>query len=104
MPIAGKVIGDTVKELLIQRGIEYLPLHKLGSVDSRNKIVTYENGVTLDYSILAAMPPHRAPKFVRESGLVDGSGFVPVNLSTFEASTPGVYAVGDVASLKLPER
>jgi sulfide:quinone oxidoreductase len=64
--------------------------------------VTYENGAELPYTILAAVPTHRAPKVVRDAGLTDASGFVPVELGTFRASVPDVYAIGDVAALKLP--
>lgn len=102
MPVAGKAVGEAVKELLSERGIEYLPVHKIKAVDPKMRRVSYETGEILDYSILAAMPPHRAPKVVRESGLADPSGFVPANLTTFETAAPGVYAIGDVASLKLP--
>jgi NADH dehydrogenase FAD-containing subunit len=34
--------------------------------------------------------------------LTDNSGFVAADIWTLETSIPGVYAVGDVASLKLP--
>ena len=48
------------------------------------------------------MPPHRAPKVVRDAGLADPSGFVPVDLLTLKTSLSNVYALGDVSSLKLP--
>ncbi len=102
MPIAGKAVGDQVTAMLKEKGIEYLPGHKLTAVDMKGRRVAFENGETLEYGILAAMPPLRAPKVVRDAGLADDSGFVPVDLETMAASVAGVYAVGDVAILKLP--
>jgi len=102
MPTAGKAVGDQVKALLAERGIEYETQHKPKAVDAATRVVAYENGAKLEYGILAAVPPHRAPKVVRDAGLTDASGFVPVELGTFRASAPDVYAIGDVAAIKLP--
>jgi sulfide:quinone oxidoreductase len=100
MPVAGKAAGDFMKSLLAEKGIEYFPLHKPKTVT--DKKIVYENGFELNHEILCVMPVHRAPKVVRESGLTDESGFVPVELGSFKTAVGRVYAVGDVASLKLP--
>lgn len=102
MPVAGKVVGEQVKAMMAERGIEYLPGHKPKLVDVRARTVAYEKGKDLPYDVLAAMYPHRAPKVVRDAGLADESGFVPVELGTFRTSTAGVYAIGDMAAMKLP--
>ena len=103
MPVAGKAVGDAVRALLVERGIEFLPGHKPKAVDLARRTVAYEDGSELVYDVLGAMPPHRAPKVVRDAGLADTSGFVPVvDLQSFETSVPNVYAIGDVAALKLP--
>ena len=65
-------------------------------------MVSYEGSPEIPYDVFAAMSPHRAPKVVRDAGLADASGFVPVDLHTMRTAVNGVYAVGDVASLKLP--
>lgn len=101
MPVAGKVVGEAVKSMLAERGIDFLPQHKPKSIDASNRKIMYENGVQLSYDVLAAMPPHRTPAVLKD--LVDGSGFIPVDLGTLKTSVPDVYAVGDVASLKLPD-
>ena len=102
MPMAGKDIGDRVKAMLAERGIEYYPDHKPKAVDIRRRTVAYENGAELEYGVLAAVPPHRVPGVVRDAGLADASGFVPVDLMTMGTSVPGVFAIGDVAALRLP--
>jgi sulfide:quinone oxidoreductase len=103
MPSAGKAVGDTVRALLESRQITCRFNHKVKEIRRASKSVAFEDGSYVEYSVLAAMPPHRAPKVVREAGLCDASGFVPVDLKTLRTATPGIFAVGDVASLKLPE-
>lgn len=100
MLVAGEVVGDAVKAMLAQKGIEYMPQHKPKTVDTHR--IIYENGLEIKYDLLCAMPPHRAPKVARDSGITDSSGFIPVELGSFVTSIPNVYAVGDVASIKLP--
>ena len=53
------------------------------------------------YDLLLGVPPHRPPAVVRESGLVDGTGWVSVNPRTLETQFPGVYAIGDVVQISL---
>jgi len=103
MPVAGKAVGDAVRGLLESRQISCRFNHKVKEVRRGSNSVAFEDGSYVEYSVLAAMPPHRAPKVVRDAGLCDGSGFVPVDLATLRTATPGVFAVGDVASLKLPD-
>ena len=102
LPVAGVAIGETVKKILSERGIEYLPLHKPKLVEFPNRKVIYENGAELNFDVLGAMPPHRVPKVVREAGLTDASGFIPVELGSFSTTFPNVFAIGDGAAIKLP--
>ncbi len=102
MPVAGLLIGETVKKMLSERDIQYFPLHKPKLVEFPNRKVIYENGAQLNFDLLAAVPPHRAPKVVREAGLTDDSGFIPTELGGFKTSVPNVFAIGDAAALRLP--
>jgi len=102
LPVANVAAGEAIKAMLAERGIEALFGHKPKGIDASRRTIAYENGAQLEYTVLAAVPPHRAPKVVRDAGLADASGFVPVNLGTFRSSVPDVYAVGDVAMMKLP--
>ena len=102
MPVAGKAVGDAIRAMLGERGIEFLPGRKVTAVDVSKRVAAFEDGSELAYDVLAAMPPHRAPKVLRDAGLTDASGFVPAKLGTFETAIRDVYALGDVAALKLP--
>ncbi len=56
----------------------------------------------MPYDLFLGVPKHRAPDVVIESGMtVDG--YVPVDSRTLETRYPGVYAVGDVATVGVPK-
>lgn len=102
LPVANVAAGEAIKAMLAGRGIDARFGFKPKGIDAASRTIAYENGEHLEYAILAAVPPHRAPKVVRDAGLADASGFVPVELGTFRSSVPDIYAVGDVATMKLP--
>jgi sulfide:quinone oxidoreductase len=102
LPVGGPAVGDAVKKMLAGKQIEYLNFWKPKQVNVGARQVEYENGEKMSYDLLAAMSPHRAPKVARESGLCSESGFIPAELGSFKTAAPGVYAIGDVAALKLP--
>ena len=62
------------------------------------------------YDLLIGVPPHRAPSIVTDAGLTDATGYVPVHPQTMEILSdpdsletrlPNVFALGDVASIRL---
>jgi len=61
-----------------------------------------EDGTELPYDLFLGVPKHRAPDVVLESGLAE-DGFVPVDSRTLATRFPGVYAVGDVATVGVPK-
>jgi sulfide:quinone oxidoreductase len=85
-----------------RRGIEWLPERLVRTVDGDRRVVVLADGEELPYDLFLAVPPHRAPGVVLDSGLaVDG--WVPVDPLTMETSFPGVFAVGDVTSVGTPK-
>jgi sulfide:quinone oxidoreductase len=59
------------------------------------------DGRSLPFDLLLAIPVHRAPKVVVESGLTD-DGWIAVNPATLATKFPDVYAVGDITSAPVP--
>jgi sulfide:quinone oxidoreductase len=56
----------------------------------------------MPFDLFLAVPVHRAPQVVQESGMcVDG--WIPVNPLTLETTYANVYAVGDVTSVGTPK-
>jgi sulfide:quinone oxidoreductase len=98
LPILGAVGCDLIESRLADKGITFLPNHKATSVEA-GEVVFGDKRRPFD--LLLGVPPHRAPAVVRESGLVDQTGWVAVNPHTLKTQFPGVYAIGDVVQISL---
>jgi sulfide:quinone oxidoreductase len=85
-----------------ERGIRYVGGRKVASVDSAASVVVLEDGEELACDLFLGVPKHRAPEVVLESGMTE-DGYVPVDSRTLETRFPGVYAVGDVATVGVPK-
>lgn len=97
--VAGPDVSAGVRSMVEGAGIGYYPEHQIVSVDSGR--LSFANGATVDFDLLACVPPHRAPQVVRESGLVDDTGWIPADRDTLHTRYPGVYAIGDVTGIPL---
>lgn len=85
-----------------ERGIDFHPNTVVASLDPARKVAVTADGEELPYDLFLAVPKHRVPQVVEDSGLcVDG--WVPVDPYTLETRFPGVYAVGDVTSVGTPK-
>ncbi|MGA8246242.1 MAG: hypothetical protein WB797_04995 [Nocardioides sp.] len=72
------------------------------SFDPGRRVALLGDDDELPFDLYLGVPLHRAPAVVVESGMtVDG--WVPVDSLTLETRWPGVYAVGDVASVGTPK-
>lgn len=96
---------DTSKALVAafdERNIEFVPDRRVRSLDPARRIVKLDDGSELAYDLFLGVPVHRAPDVVIESGMTE-DGYVPVDSKTLETRYPGVYAVGDVATVGVPK-
>jgi sulfide:quinone oxidoreductase len=101
MPVAGAEVSAALRQMVEAKGIGYHPGHVVTSVDPAKRRLTFANGAEADFDLLAYLPPHRAPKAVREAGMCGESGWVPVDRGTLETRFSGVYAIGDVTGIML---
>lgn len=102
MPVAGPEVGNAVVSMLDEKGIKFHGNIKPASIDQGAKQIVFENGAREDYDLLIAIPPHTSPKVVRENGLADpSSGWIPVDPKSMQTKFDKVYAIGDVAAIKL---
>ena len=85
-----------------ERDIEFHPGARIAGLDPGRSAVLLEDGDEVPYDLFLGVPKHRAPDVVRESGMTT-DGYVPVDSATLETAFPGVYAVGDVATLGVPK-
>jgi sulfide:quinone oxidoreductase len=103
MATAGPEIGRTVVQLLKDRGVEFNPRKRTASVEKGK--VNFEDGTSAPYDLLVSIPPHEAPKCVRDSGLTGPSGWIHVDPKTMRvAGHDNVFAIGDVTTVPLPGR
>jgi sulfide:quinone oxidoreductase len=85
-----------------ERDIAFRPGARIVSVDPTRKVAMLKDGEEVPYDLFLGVPKHRAPDVVIDSGMaVDG--YIPVDSATLETRFPGVYAVGDVATVGVPK-
>lgn len=67
----------------------------------KNVKVTKKDGLYgIHYDMLHTAPPSVAPKFIRESNLVNDAGWVDVDIHTLQHKKyPNIFSLGDVAAL-----
>ncbi len=101
MPVAGPVVGAALVQMLREHGIEFHSEQIALKIDAANRRVLFEIDET-SYNLLVGVPPHAAPQVARKSRLVDASGWIPVDQGTLETRHAGVFAIGDVTAIRLP--
>lgn len=101
MMVAGPAVSAGVRAMIEARNIAYHPEHAVKSVDAHARRIEFTNGASAEFDLLLYVPPHRAPAPVRDAGLTNESGWVPVDRHTLETKFAGVYALGDVAVIPL---
>ncbi len=101
MPVTGPEVSRQVRQMVEDKGIGYHPEHVVTRVEPEARRIHFANGEMAEYDLLAYVPPHRAPRVVKEAGLTGESGWVPVDRHTLETRFPGVYALGDVTGIML---
>ncbi|MDJ0924653.1 MAG: FAD/NAD(P)-binding oxidoreductase [Acidimicrobiia bacterium] len=110
MAVAGPEIGAALCAFMDDRGIGYHFNRQVARIDATSHMIEFEDGGPVAYDLLVGIPPHRVPKVLQEAGLIDSSGYVPVHPQTLELLSdvdtlavhyPGVYAIGDVAAVRL---
>jgi sulfide:quinone oxidoreductase len=98
LTILGPEAGKIVTRLLEDRQIEYNPQQKVAEIQ-RNMVVT--ESAKFQHDLVLAIPVHVAPSVLKESGLIDQTGWVPVNPATMATKIERVYAIGDNAGIKV---
>jgi sulfide:quinone oxidoreductase len=87
-------------EAFAERGIEWVPSVRISSIEDGKAVL--DDGSTQSFDLFLGVPRHRAPDVVRESGMAE-NGYIPVDGRTLATRYPGVFAVGDVATVGTPK-
>jgi sulfide:quinone oxidoreductase len=96
---------DTSRALeaaFVEHDIQFVPDRRVAAVDATRGVVVLDDGTELPYDLFFGVPVHRAPDVVLASGMAE-DGYVPVRSATLETQFPGVYALGDVATVGVPK-
>lgn len=95
-PIASKVFG----EFMASKGIKVIPNYTLESVDHEKKTMMDAAGNTMDYDIMASIPPNRGADCIDDSGLGTGAGFAVTDQNTLKCSrASNVFVIGDCTNV-----
>ena len=89
-------------EAFAERDITFVRERRVSSLDGARKVAVLDDGTELPYDLFLGVPKHRAPDVVIASGMTE-DGYIPVNAETLATRYPGVYAVGDVATIGVPK-
>jgi sulfide:quinone oxidoreductase len=98
LPNAGREGSEWMAQQLTERGISFQVGAKTERVEPR--LVVLVDG-ELPFDLLIAIPPHRPPAVVANSGLTAEHGWIAVDAGTLATSRERVYAVGDVTLIPL---
>jgi sulfide:quinone oxidoreductase len=102
MPIAPSRIGDSIADILAARGVHYHPLFTFKELRPETSEVVASDARSHKVDLLIAIPPHQAPNVIRSSPLLGVSGFIHVDAETLQSEREDVFAIGDVATIRLP--
>ncbi|MEF3074239.1 FAD/NAD(P)-binding oxidoreductase [Methylobacter sp. Wu1] len=90
--------------------IDYRPGCTITDVDSATRVVTYNQGLSLDNvveaGVLNPIPPQRAPKLLADAGLLNSPDgrFAAVDVLSYESTAiPGIHILGDASSTTMPK-
>jgi sulfide:quinone oxidoreductase len=109
MAVAGPEVGEALKSFMDDRGIGHHFNRQVTQIDPAVGAIRFGDD-SVSYDLLVGIPPHRAPSALQHAGLIDSTGYVPVHPQTLELLSdvdtlqvhyPGVYAIGDVAAVRL---
>lgn len=101
MPAAGPENGEVIKSMIEARNIAFHPESNLVSVSSDTKELRFNGGNTAKFDLLIFVPPHQGPKVIKDSGIGNEMGWIPVDGKTLKTKYEHVFAIGDAAAITL---
>ncbi|MEM3172623.1 MAG: FAD-dependent oxidoreductase [Candidatus Nitrosotenuis sp.] len=101
LPAAGPEVSKQLLDILESEKIAFHGNCKTISVEPGT--IKFEGGREEKFDLLIAVPPHKAPKVIYDSGLAPQGQFISVKR---DCKTPfeGVYAIGDVTNMMVTDK
>lgn len=97
LPVS-KVSSTSMLELLHEHHIEFLPEHKVISLEVDHKQAVLEGREPIAYDLFIGVPIHKPPKVVLGS-VFGKNGWIKVNHKNLRTEYENVYAIGDVTHI-----
>jgi sulfide:quinone oxidoreductase len=119
-----KEIRESLMQVISKYGIHFKPFYAPIKIDGENQMVTFrgvgtgenkcvinednelqeimsgESIIEMPFDMLHLAPPQTAPKFVKDSSLVNEAGWLDVDIHTLQHNKyPNIFGLGDVAAL-----
>jgi sulfide:quinone oxidoreductase len=101
MLTAGAEVSTALRQLIASHDIAYYPGRQVTAADKTGKRLHFADGQEASFDLLFYVPPHRVPTVIRDAGLVDETGWIPVDRHTLATRFESVYAIGDSVVLPL---
>jgi len=84
-----------------RRGIKYETFFNIKEIDPEKKQIHSEEGSTVDYDLLIAVPPHKGQPVIEDSELGAG-GWIPTNKHSLKMEgKENVFVVGDTTNIPI---
>lgn len=105
-------IAKTLTQVMQRYKVDFKPFHNPVRIDSDKRIAYFvnkspvaeggptEETVAISFDFLHLAPPQTAPKFIKESTLVNETGWLDVDHNSLKHNRyPNIFGLGDVAAL-----
>ena len=99
LPVAGAKVSQAVQEILVQRGIDYVPGRQITTAEPGR--IRFADDTAEDTDLLVYMPPIVAPPVIADSPLAADDGWIHADPHTLATGFDGVYAIGDTTQILL---
>lgn len=101
LPAAGPEVSKQLLDILESENIRFHGSHKIISVEQNT--LKFEDQSTANFDLLIAVPPHKAPQVIYDTGLAREGMFIPVKRDC-KTQFDKVYAIGDVTNMMATEK
>jgi sulfide:quinone oxidoreductase len=102
LPVAGPEACALLEAELDSRQIRFEPNHKVSRVEPGR--VFFEGDPAQAWDLLLAVPPHRPPRLLAESGLAAEGEWIRPDPATLRTRWDGLFAIGDAIEIGLANR
>ncbi len=100
LPVAGPAACAQVEGTMAARQIRFRPKVQVARAEAGRVVLA--DGSVVEADLVIVVPAHRPPGVVRASGLTGGGEWVRPDPGTLATGAEGVYAIGDVAEIPMP--